>query len=148
MMHPIRLTNEERRQRERAHTKILSDYSYDENQGKIMCLFYDQKVHDIQIRYERFKNLNKGDQVIIHGLPGISAKCRTGVLMENKRGGITRMVKIDEKDGYFGDIGSVYIDEIIAVVRGNTILIMKPTEHEKKEMYKTRQLTSKLFGED
>ena len=82
------------------------------------------------------------------GIPGISNNTRTGVIMENKRGGITRMVKIDEENGYFGDIGSVYIDEIVAHINDNgEYVILSPTDTEKKNMAKTRGLANKLFGE-
>jgi len=38
---------------------------------------------------------------------------RTGEMFDNKKG-IIRMVKIDEANGYFPDIGSIYVDEIIS----------------------------------
>jgi len=53
-------------------------------------------------------DLKKGDRVMMTPV----SNPRTGVLVNNKKG-ITRLVKIDENNGYYPDMGSVYIDEIL-----------------------------------
>ena len=60
-------------------------------------------------------DLKKGDRVYMTPV----SNPRTGVLMDNKKGMI-RMVHIDEKNGYFPDMGSVYIDEIFAYLNKET----------------------------
>lgn len=133
--------------RQNKHTEIRQRYEFDTHQGEIMCMFADD-ANGIEIKRTKFNDLKKGDRVVMLGIPGISNHTRTGVIMENKRGGITRMVKIDEENGYFGDIGSVYIDEIVAHINDNgEYIILKPTETERKNMAKTRNLADKLFGE-
>lgn len=51
-------------------------------------------------------DVKKGARLVMSG-------GRTGEMFDNKKG-ITRMVKIDEANGYFPDIGSIYVDEIIS----------------------------------
>ena len=133
--------------RQNKQTEIRERYEWDTHQAEIMCAFADD-ANGIEIKRTKYNDLKKGDRVVMLGIPGISMNTRTGTIMENKRGGITRMVKIDEKDGYFGDIGSVYIDEIVAHINDNgEYVILSPTDTEKKNMAKTRGLANKLFGE-
>ena len=133
--------------RQNKHTEIRERYKFDTHQAEIMCMFADQH-NGIEIKKYKYNDLKKGDRVVMLGIPGISNNTRTGVIMENKRGGITRMVKIDEENGYFGDIGSVYIDEIVAHINDNgEYVILSPTDTERKNMAKTRSLADKMFGE-
>ena len=55
--------------------------------------------------------LRKGMRVQLTPIPTISNLPRLATVMDNMKG-ITRMVHIEEKNGYFGDIGSVYVSEI------------------------------------
>jgi hypothetical protein len=54
--------------------------------------------------------LKKGTRVRMPGLFGEGP--RIGTLMDNQRG-ITRLVKIEESNGHWPDMGSVYVDEIL-----------------------------------
>ena len=56
-------------------------------------------------------DLRKGMRVQLTPIPTISSQPRFATIMDNIKG-ITRMVHIEEKNGYFGDIGSVYVSEI------------------------------------
>lgn len=58
------------------------------------------------------KELVKGDKVALTSVPYISKYPRLATIVEKARDNII-VVKIDESFGYFGDIGSVYIDEVI-----------------------------------
>jgi|TARA_R110000803_G_scaffold33254_2_gene72892 hypothetical protein len=60
-------------------------------------------------------DLKKGTKVQLTSVPMISNAYRTGTLMDSMKG-LTRMVKIDEANGYFPDIGSVYVSEILYVL--------------------------------
>ena len=60
-------------------------------------------------------DLKKGMKVQMTPIRGISGARRTGTIMDNMKG-ITRMVKIDEANGYSPDIGSVYVGEILYVL--------------------------------
>ena len=60
-------------------------------------------------------DLKKGTRVQLTPIYGISNAYRTGVVIDNAKG-ITRMVHIDEANGYFPDMGSVYISEILYVL--------------------------------
>ena len=55
--------------------------------------------------------IRKGMRVQLTPIPTISSQPRFATIMDNIKG-ITRMVHIEEKNGYFGDIGSVYVSEI------------------------------------
>ena len=55
--------------------------------------------------------LRKGMRVQLTPIPTISNLPRFATIMDNMKG-ITRMVHIEEKNGYFGDMGSVYVSEI------------------------------------
>ena len=55
--------------------------------------------------------LRKGMRVQLTPIPTISSQPRFATIMDNIKG-ITRMVHIEEKNGYFGDLGSVYVSEI------------------------------------
>jgi hypothetical protein len=48
--------------------------------------------------------LKKGTRVLLSG-------GRRGTIMDNRKG-IRRCVKIEERDGWYGDMGDVYVDEI------------------------------------
>ena len=56
-------------------------------------------------------DLRKGMRVQLTPIPTISNLPRFATIMDNMKG-ITRMVHIEEKNGYFGDMGSVYVNEI------------------------------------
>ncbi len=56
-------------------------------------------------------DLRKGMKVQLTPIPTISNLPRLATVMDNMKG-ITRMVHIEEKNGYFGDMGSVYVSEI------------------------------------
>ena len=60
-------------------------------------------------------DLKKGIRVVMTPFRLISDMPRTGVLMDNMKG-ITRLIHIDETQGYYPDMGSVYIDEILAYI--------------------------------
>lgn len=75
-------------------------------------------------------DLKKGEKVMMApiGMP------RTGVLLDSKKG-ITRLVKIDETNGYYPDAGSVYVDEILKYFEdgtGNWIDLEISPAHAKK----------------
>ena len=55
--------------------------------------------------------LRKGMRVQLTPIPTISSQPRFATIMDNIKG-ITRIVHIEEKNGYFGDMGSVYVSEI------------------------------------
>ena len=56
-------------------------------------------------------DLKKGMRVQLTPIPTISNQPRFATIMDNIKG-ITRMVHIEEQNGYFGDMGSVYVSEI------------------------------------
>lgn len=58
--------------------------------------------------------LKRGDKVLLSGP-------RLGTIMDNRKG-ICRCVKIQERDGVFGDMGSVYVWEILAKLPADTDL--------------------------
>ena len=62
--------------------------------------------------------LRKGMRVQLTPIPTISNLPRFATVMDNMKG-ITRMVHIEEKNGYFGDMGSVYVNEIEYVLFDN-----------------------------
>jgi len=53
-------------------------------------------------------DLKKGTKVLLSG-------GRMGTICDNRKG-IRRCVKIEERDGWFGDMGDVYVDEVLATV--------------------------------
>ena len=63
-------------------------------------------------------DLRKGMRVQLTPIPMISNRPRFATIMDNMKG-ITRMVHIEEKDGYFADMGSVYVNEIEYVLYDN-----------------------------
>ena len=63
-------------------------------------------------------DIKKGMRVQLTPIPMISNAPRTATIMDNMKG-ITRMVHIDEKNGYFADMGSVYVSEIQFVLYDN-----------------------------
>jgi hypothetical protein len=63
-------------------------------------------------------DIKKGMRVQLTPIPMISNAPRTATIMDNMKG-ITRMVHIDEKNGYFADMGSVYVSEIKYVLYEN-----------------------------
>ena len=56
-------------------------------------------------------DLKEGMRVQLTPILTISNKARFGTIMDNMKG-ITRMVKIEDKNGYYPVIGSVYVSEI------------------------------------
>ena len=63
----------------------------------------------------KHNDLKKGMKVQMTAVPTISNAYRTGTIMDNQKG-IIRMVQIDANNGYFPDIGSVYVSEILYVL--------------------------------
>lgn len=63
-------------------------------------------------------DLKKGMKVQLTPIYGISNAYRTGRIIDNAKG-ITRMVHIDEANGYYPDMGSVYVSEILYVLYDN-----------------------------
>ena len=63
-------------------------------------------------------DLKKGMRVQMTPIQGISSAMRTGTLMDSMKG-VTRMVKIDEANGYYPDIGSVYVSDILYALYDN-----------------------------
>lgn len=57
--------------------------------------------------------LKKGDRV---RLTDAGFGIRHATMTDNRRG-ILRQVRIEERDGYFPDVGDNYVDDIIAVER-------------------------------
>ena len=60
----------------------------------------------------------KGMRVQLTPIPMISNAPRTATIMDNMKG-ITRMVQIIEENGYYPDIGSVYVSDILYVLYDN-----------------------------
>ena len=56
-------------------------------------------------------DLKKGMRVQLTPIPTLSSQPRLATIMDNMKG-ITRMVKIEDKNGYLPDMGSVYVSEI------------------------------------
>ena len=83
--------------------------------------------------------LKKGMRVQLTPLPIISPMPRCGIIMDNTKG-ITRMVKIQEKNGYFRDIGSVYVNEILYYLDDTNLF--EPVEVSKAHQKKLDTLTS------
>ena len=63
-------------------------------------------------------DLKKGTKVQMTPIKGISGAFRRGTIVDNARG-ITRMVQIIEENGYYPDIGSVYVSDILYVLYDN-----------------------------
>lgn len=78
-------------------------------------------------------DIKKGMKVQLTPLTMISNAPRTGTMMDNMKG-ITRMVQIDEKNGYFGDIGSVYVSDIEYVLSSDDMpeAVTVSEAHQKK----------------
>lgn len=56
-------------------------------------------------------NLKAGMRVKLTPLPFISRQPRYASIVDNKKG-IIRMIHVETRDGYYGDMGSTYVDEI------------------------------------
>ena len=78
-------------------------------------------------------DLKKGMRVQLTPIPVLSSEPRFAKIMDNMKG-ITRMVHIEEKDGYFSDMGSVYVSEIEYVLYDNDMpeRVDISTAHQKK----------------
>jgi len=78
-------------------------------------------------------DLKKGRRVQMTPIQGISDAYRTGTLMDSMKG-ITRMVRIDEANGYYPDIGSVYVSDILYVLYNNDMpeVVEVSEAHQKK----------------
>ena len=78
-------------------------------------------------------DLKKGTKVQMTPINGISGAMRTGTLMDSMKG-VIRMVKIDEANGYYPDIGSVYVSEILYALYDNDMpeTIYVSEAHQKK----------------
>jgi hypothetical protein len=91
--------------------------------------------------------LKKGTRVLLTG-------GRMGTIMDNRKG-IRRMVKIEERDGFYGDMGDVYVDEITMEVAqfpsgmiGDIVVgaavVLSPAHA--KQMGKIRQQLKDMFS--
>ena len=85
-------------------------------------------------------DIKKGMRVQLTPIPMISHEPRTAKVMDNMKG-ITRMVHIEEKNGYFADMGSVYVDEIEYVLYDNDM----PEPVELSEAHQKKLQLTKLF---
>ena len=78
-------------------------------------------------------DLKKGMRVQLTPIHVLSSRPRFATIMDNMKG-ITRMVHIEEKNGYLPDMGSVYVSEIEYVLFDNDM--PEPVEvseaHQKK----------------
>ena len=63
-------------------------------------------------------DLKKGMRVQLTPIPVLSSQPRFAKIMNNMKG-ITRMVHIEENNGYLPDMGSVYVSEIEYVLYDN-----------------------------
>ena len=87
--------------------------------------------------------LRKGMRVQLTPIPIISNRPRFATIMDNMKG-ITRMVHIEEKDGYFADMGSVYVSEIKYVLFPDDM--PEPVEVSKAHQKKLDLLTQIHWG--
>ena len=85
-------------------------------------------------------DLKKDMRVQLTPIPMISHAPRTAKVMDNMKG-ITRMVHIEEKNGYFPDMGSVYVDEIEYVLYDDDM----PEPVELSEAHQKQLQSTKLF---
>ena len=88
-------------------------------------------------------DIRKGMRVQLTPIPTISNAPRTATVMDNMKG-ITRMVHIDEKNGYFADMGSVYVSEIEYVLYDNDM--PEPIDVSEAHQKKLDTLTSIHWG--
>lgn len=88
--------------------------------------------------------LRKDDRVRMTGLFGQGP--RFGKVMDNKKG-ITRLIHIEESNGHYPDMGSVYVDEITHIETPNSEweFISMSAAHAKK-MQKVRGWENAMFG--
>ena len=78
----------------------------------------------------RHNDLKKGDRVRGPGLFGQGQ--RYGKMMDNMKG-MTRLVHIEESNGHYPDMGSVYVNEILEVERdGEWLPVELSPAHAKK----------------
>lgn len=87
--------------------------------------------------------LKKGDKVFLSPIKMISNEPRRGEIRCNKKG-IRRMVKIEKRDGYYDDVGDVYVDEILSVVRDEFEYEFLLNERHEKIMKDIRQAQSQF----
>ena len=88
-------------------------------------------------------DLRKGMRVQLTPIHLISNLPRFATIMDNKKG-ITRMVHIEEKNGYFGDMGSVYVNEIEYVLYDNDM--PEPVDVSEAHQKKLNLLTQIHWG--
>ena len=88
-------------------------------------------------------DLRKGMRVQLTPIPMISNRPRFARIMDNMKG-ITRMVHIEEKDGYFADMGSVYVSEILYYLDDTGLF--EPVEVSKAHQKKLDLLTQIHWG--
>jgi len=62
-------------------------------------------------------DLKQGDRVRAMGLFGLGPRYAT---VSDNRKGIRRMLKIDESNGHYPDMGDVFVDEIVHVLNVET----------------------------
>ena len=87
--------------------------------------------------------LRKGMRVQLTPIPMISNRPRFAKIMDNMKG-ITRMVQILDQNGYFPDIGSVYVNEILYYL--DDTKLFKPVEVSETHQKKLDTLTSIHWG--
>ena len=88
-------------------------------------------------------DLRKGMIIQLTSIPIISNKPRFAKIMDNMKG-ITRMVHIEERDGYHEDMGSVYVSEIEYVLFDNDM--PEPVEVSEAHQKKLDLLTKVHWG--
>ena len=88
-------------------------------------------------------DLRKGMKVQLTPIPIISNRPRFARIMDNMKG-ITRMVHIEERDGYHADMGSVYVSEIEYVLFDNDM--PEPVEVSEAHQKKLDLLTKIHWG--
>tara|TARA_R100001460_G_scaffold48402_1_gene86385 strand:+ start:4392 stop:4670 length:279 start_codon:yes stop_codon:yes gene_type:complete len=88
-------------------------------------------------------DLKKGMRVQLTPIPVLSSQPRFAKIMDNMKG-ITRMVHIEEKNGYLPDMGSVYVNEIEYVLYDNDM--PEPVEVSEAHQKKLNALTSIHWG--
>jgi hypothetical protein len=60
-------------------------------------------------------DLKKNDRIKLTEIPYISEQPRYGKVLERPKG-MRVYIEVEEQDGYFGDVGSVYIWEVLSRV--------------------------------
>lgn len=88
-------------------------------------------------------DLKKGTRVKMPGLFGQGP--RFGKLMDNQRG-ITRLVAIEEANGHWPDMGSVYVDEILEYEEDGEWKKVHLSPRHRQRMSGVRDTMKGIFG--